>query len=148
MNQPRNSKINYNGCDYMFARKLKNSKYFEIAADVAKKSSMIQKHGCIIVYKNKIISSAYNIMPMKYKDSVHAEINAISKIKHLQHLFKDCELYIVRIGQNSMEYPLKYSKPCQHCANFIVSKQIRKVYYSINYEFDSFCPHSAPESNE
>lgn len=118
--------------------KLKNDDYMRIAAEVAKKSSMIQKHGCVIVYKKKIIATGYNTMPTMFNNSLHAEINAMNKVKNKQYLLKDAELYVVRIGTDSFNNVLKYSKPCENCRKKIEQNKIRKVYYSTNYEFDIF----------
>lgn len=132
-------KKNYDGLDQNTAKmSSKHLEFINIATEVAKKSPMTQKHGCIIVHKNKIISSAYNFTPSAIQDrSVHAEVNALKKIKHKSFLFKDCSLYIVRIGPDSSMNALKYSKPCTNCMNFINLCNIKKVFYSTNYEYDS-----------
>ena len=134
------TKKNYDGLDQNKAKmSTKHSFFIDIATEVAKKSPMTQKHGCIVVYKNKIISSAYNFTPSAIQDrSVHAEVNALKKIKHKSFLFKDCSMYIVRIGPDSSLNALKYSKPCTNCSNFINLCNIKKVFYSTNYEYDSF----------
>lgn len=115
--------------------KINKTAYLDKAANIAKKSVMTQKHGCIIVYKKQIIASAYNTMPKSFGDSVHAEINAINKVKD-KKILKQCELYIVRIGTSSMNNPLKYSKPCKQCTDTIINFNIRKIYYSTNFEYD------------
>lgn len=114
----------------------KYENFLKKAANVAKKSTMTQKHGCVIVHKNRIVSEAFNTMPMNYQDSLHAEVNAINKIKSHPNILKHSMLFIVRIGPKSMEHPLKYSKPCAHCANYINQHKIRKAFYSTNYEHD------------
>lgn len=128
----------YTNVDYNIA-KIKNDVYLQIAAEVAKKSSMMHKHGCIIVYKKQIVATGYNTMPNMFEKSVHAEINAMNKLKNKQkYLLKDCDLYVVRIGTDSYGNVLKYSKPCEHCTRCINHFKIRKVYYSTNFEFDRF----------
>lgn len=118
--------------------KIKNEVYLQIAAEVAKKSSMMHKHGCIIVYRKQIVATGYNTMPNMFEKSVHAEINALNKLKNKQYLLKECDLYVVRIGTDSYGNVLKYSKPCEHCTRCINHFKIRKVYYSTNFEFDRF----------
>jgi deoxycytidylate deaminase len=118
--------------------KLKNDHYLKIAADVAKKSTMTQKHGCIIVYKKKIIATGYNTMPNMFQNSLHAEINALNKVKNKHYILKDADLYVVRIGTNSFDNVLKYSKPCVNCSKQIQMNKIRRVFYSTNYEFDTY----------
>ena len=110
----------------------KNYHYFDYAAEVAKKSSMNQKHGCIIVYKKMIIASGYNRMPISHKESVHAEVNAINKAKQMNYDLRECDLYIVRIGSTLQDYPLKYSRPCEKCSNYILQNKIKKAYYSLD----------------
>lgn len=135
---PKRIMKSYNGIDQQLAKKSsKHIDYMDIAAEVAKKSLMTQKHGCIIVYKNEIISSAYNFTPpttIMQDRSVHAEVNALKKVKQKSFLFKDCTMYIVRIGPNSLMNTLKYSKPCIKCTNYINLCNIKKVFYSTNYD--------------
>ena len=117
--------------------KIKNDHYLKMAAEVAKKSTMTQKHGCVIVYKKKIIATGYNTMPNMFQNSLHAEINALNKVKNKQYLLKDADLYVVRIGTDSFDNVLKYSKPCDNCSKQIQMNKIRRVFYSTNYEFDT-----------
>ncbi|WP_026753369.1 bifunctional diaminohydroxyphosphoribosylaminopyrimidine deaminase/5-amino-6-(5-phosphoribosylamino)uracil reductase RibD [Sediminibacter sp. Hel_I_10] len=71
--------------------------------------------GCVIVYKNQIISEGYT----SAFGGNHAEVNAISKIKDLSVL-KSATLYVTL-------------EPCSHygktppCSNLIIEKQIPKV---------------------
>jgi len=134
--------------------------YFEKCLQLAQKSNLTQKHGCVLVKNNKIISCGYNF---KIKNtvnnpfmtnsssssdnsgvfSVHAEISTIKKVKK-QDLSK-CELYVIRIGPGSTtnkvgetseidttSFRYKYSCPCSTCAKMIQMHRIKKVYYSIN----------------
>jgi deoxycytidylate deaminase len=135
-------KDSYQGVDYTNGGKLASECFVESAISEAKKSNMIQKHGCVIVSKNKIIARGYNTcVESSYRISVHAEQDALNKLKgkFSNTTIKNCKLYIVRIGQTSMGYPLKYSKPCPRCANNIIKTGIKTVYYSTNYEFDDIC---------
>jgi deoxycytidylate deaminase len=118
--------------------KLKDDTYLKIAAEIAKKSTMTQKHGCVIVYKKQVIATGYNTMPNMFNHSLHAEINAIKKVKNRRYILKDCDLYIVRIGPDSLENVLKYSKPCANCTKCILNYKIRRVFYSTNFEYDEF----------
>jgi len=118
--------------------KVKNYHYLKIAAEVAKKSTMTQKHGCVIVYKKKIIATGYNTMPNMFQNSLHAEINALNKVKNKQYILKEADLYVVRIGTDSFDNVLKYSKPCDNCSKQIQMNKIRRVFYSTNYEFDTY----------
>jgi len=127
--------------------------YFTKCVNLAYKSNLTQKHGCVLVRNNKIISCGYNFklkntMQHTYVSntennvySVHAEISTIKKVKK-QDLSR-CELYVIRIGPlaykasaknepDTKTFEYKYSCPCDVCAQTIRSYGIKKVYYSIN----------------
>lgn len=117
--------------------------FCERAAEVALKSPMHQKHGCVIVYNNnKIIAEGHNYAydyMIKWETifSIHAEIDAINKLKQImknknKDFIKKCTLYIVRIGTCNQNYPLKSSNPCENCLNAINSIGIPRICYSIN----------------
>lgn len=113
--------------------------FLEKAARAASKSTMGHKHGCVIVHDDVILSEGWNKLQSYYNHafSVHAEVDAIHKCrKKYKDVFNDVEMYIVRIGADSMDKCLKYSKPCERCREVIKRFGIRKVYYSTNYEFD------------
>ena len=130
----------YIGIDYAEAKHAKTNtrNYIEYAVSVAKKSTMVQKHGCVIVHKNKVIAVGFNYAIIPSRFSIHAEQDAINKAKKKlsRAELKNCKLYVVRIGQDSMENPLKYSKPCPNCSISIHSAGIKSVYYSTNFEID------------
>jgi len=109
--------------------KKKNEIYIEKAIKLAEKSTMLKKHGCIIVKNNKILGEGYNkrINTMKNMYSIHAEISAIQDAKkHLKDI-KDSTLYVVRINNENI---LDKSCPCIKCKNAILSNNISKIYYS------------------
>ena len=107
------------------------------AAEVARNSSMNHRHGCIIVRNGEIISEGYNntYMHMYHLNSIHAEVDCISKLKRNPKLLMDCELYVVRIGTEKMGNPLKYSQPCHNCTKVILKSGIKKIYYSTSEDF-------------
>jgi len=117
--------------------------YCDVAHNLALKSSMTQKHGCVIVYNDEIIAQGMNRQYdcMKEVDSIHAEVNAINQLRKIMQKSKDknfiqkCKLYVVRIGTPNMDYPLKNSKPCSHCTKVIERVGIPEVYYSTDDEF-------------
>lgn len=121
-------------------RKKNKLNYVEYATFVAKKSPMVQKHGCVIVHKGKIVATGFNRPLQPFGYSVHAEADAVMKAKKLMSVadLKHCSLYVVRIGTDAMNYPLKYSKPCVSCSNMIAKAKIDKVFYSISCE-ESLC---------
>jgi deoxycytidylate deaminase len=114
----------------------KQEYYIGLASKIAMKSTMTQKHGAIIVYKKEIIATGFNYSINKLY-SIHAEINALTSVKkNHKHLLPECELYVVRIGPDKFNNPLKYSKPCFNCQNSIIKCNIKKTFYSTNYNYD------------
>ena len=109
--------------------------YLRIAAEVALNSIMNHKHGAVIVYKKNIISVGFNYHYGNH--SIHAEVAAINQLKgRNKSIISECELYVARIGPDKYDNPLKYSKPCNSCQNYIAKKCIKTTYYSTNYEYD------------
>ena len=113
----------------------KQKEYLEIAAKIALKSPMGHKHGAVIVYRNKIIASGHNYYMSNF--SIHAEVAALSSVKGKnKQILPECELYVVRIGPDKFNNPLKYSKPCYNCQHTILKHNIKKAFYSTNYDYD------------
>lgn len=121
----------------------KREQYFiNVALEESKKSTLYHKHGACLVYKNKIISTGYNFAIHNGPNyTIHAEVSAILEFlkngprKRLnKNILKDCILYVVRVGKESMNYPLKISRPCNNCYNFMKKYGIKKVYWSMNDE--------------
>jgi len=104
------------------------------AAEIAKLSNMNQKHGAIVVYKNKIIASGYNYTCNHLNDkySIHAEVSAISQMFYNKKLLELCDIYVVRISP-AFDC-LRNSKPCKTCSNFIKKYNLKNIYYSTSYE--------------
>lgn len=112
--------------------------FLQEAGEIALKSNMQQKHGAVVVYKNKIIASGYNercdYMYENY--SIHAEVAAISKLFHNKKLLELCDIYVVRVAGAEFDNCLKNSKPCKSCSNFIKKHNLKNIYYSTNYRYD------------
>jgi len=121
-------------------------KLLNFAANIAQRSDMRTKHGCIIIdNKGNIISTAYNktlnLSSEKLKKfdknnkvSRHAEENALFKVDK-RKLF-GAKLYVVRtVSLNENENILLNSKPCEKCKNIIEKYMkkfgLKKVYYTI-----------------
>lgn len=111
----------------------KHDLFISVAAKIAEKSTMQQKHGAVIVYKNKIIATGFNhtcdYMNSNY--SIHAEVAAISQIFYNKQLLELCDIYVVRIAP-AFNNCLKNSKPCKNCTKFINKYKLRNTYYSTN----------------
>jgi len=117
----------------------KHDLFLSKAAKIAEKSTMLQKHGAIIVYKNNIIASGYNYICsyMNNNYSIHAEVAAISNLFHNKKLLPLCDIYVVRIAPSSLNYCLKNSKPCSSCTNFILKYNLKNIYYSTNFKYET-----------
>lgn len=123
-------------CDY---------KFFAKARQAATISDFNKTHvGCIAVYQGNIIGIGCNCnkthpVQKKYNryrrqsDSMlpklHAEINCINSIKHLDINFSKVKLYIYRIRKNQ---PFGLSRPCPSCMAAIKDLGIRDIYYTSN----------------
>ena len=117
-------------------KSIRQEYYLRIAGQIAMNSVMNHKHGAIIVHKKNIIAVGYNYNLASF--SIHAEVAAISQLKgRNKDILSECELYVVRIGSKKFDNPLKYSKPCINCQNYISKRCIKKTFYSTNYEFDN-----------
>lgn len=117
----------------------KQTLFLERAMQLALKSTCRHhRHGCVIVKDNEIVAEGYNhhVMHFQHKMSIHAEVDALSKLKYNRKIFPECEMYVVRIGTDRMGNPLKYSRPCCDCSRAIEKAGVRRVYYSSNEEFE------------
>jgi len=106
---------------------------------IARKSGMNHRHGAVVVRNGEIVAEGYNYEVPDYKTtfSVHAEADALSKIKHLGKQFlSQCDMIVVRVGPTTLEHTTKLSMPCPMCRSKIEQLGIRKVYYTTNDDFD------------
>ena len=124
-----------------------NIRYFNIAREISKLSPFKKiKLGCVVVYKKDILSVGYNSYKtnplMKELDkerydveedynyhchSLHAEVSALIKIRHLDIDFKKVIVYTYRESRTGA---LRMSRPCKSCAKLIRDLGIRKMCYS------------------
>jgi len=111
-----------------------NANYLEdILISTALKSNMTSKYACVILYRNKIISTGYNTFKPhsnnyiheKYeanKHSIHAERNAIRQVKD-KHILKYCRIYIIKMKNNEIENGL----PCKMCNDLLKKYNITRI---------------------
>tara|TARA_Y100000389_G_scaffold128022_3_gene125406 strand:- start:1734 stop:2165 length:432 start_codon:yes stop_codon:yes gene_type:complete len=117
--------------------------YIEEARKLALKSTVLKKHGCVIVQDNKIIASGYNKhiafngVIRKLYDSyngfvtIHAEVDALNQIKKNNIKLTSAHMYIVRIPNDDNYENFKMSCPCQNCQNYINKfPEINKIYFT------------------
>lgn len=127
-------------------------KYFSKARQAATISDYSNIHvGCVAVYQGNIIGIGCNCNKthpsQKYYNryrsrnhhktdellpKLHAEINCINSIKHLNIHFQKVKLYIYRIRKDQL-YGL--SRPCPSCMAAIRDLGIRNIYYTTNYGY-------------
>lgn len=116
------------------SRKIKNVDVFDKAITEAKKSCMLHRHSAVIVHDDEIVSIGHNrvVNFMSHNiGSLHAEMDALMKVKHRGRKFlEECVLIVIRIGPEALGFPLKMSKPCEHCSKEIKKSGIKKVFYS------------------
>lgn len=122
--------------------------YFNKARQIADMSDYYKEHvGCVAVYHGQVISIGCNsnkTHPMqkhynKYREKsdmlipkLHAEINCISQLKHLDINFSKVKLYIYRIRKDR---PYGIARPCPSCMAAIKDLGIRDIYYTTNDGF-------------
>lgn len=123
-------------------------KYFAFAKGISKFSDFYidktSKHiGCIIVYKNKVISVGWNTskehpLQKEYnkqrnfnvdscKNSLHAEIYALIRCNDIDIDWSKASIFIYRElanGQKAM------ARPCEACTKAIKDRGIKTVFYT------------------
>lgn len=120
-------------------------KYFSKAKQVATISDYHKIHvGCVAVYQGQVVGMGCNCNKThptqkiynKYREQsedmlpkLHAEINCINQIRHLDINFSKAKLYIYRIG-NDREF--RICRPCPSCMAAIRDLGIKNIYYTTN----------------
>ena len=120
-------------------------RYFKKARQIANISDYKKQHvGCVAVYQGQVIGLGCNCnkthpmqkfynryrMPSDYMlPKLHAEINCLNQIRHLDINFSKVKLYIYRIRKDQ---PFGLSRPCPSCMAAIRDLGIRDVYYTTN----------------
>lgn len=122
-------------------------RYFQKARQAAEISDYKRTHvGCVAVYQGNIIGIACNTNkthPMQkyynryryhpqtsyFYPKLHAEINCISSIRHLDINFSKVKLYVYRT-RCDQEYGI--ARPCPSCMATIKDLGIRHIYYTTN----------------
>jgi deoxycytidylate deaminase len=120
--------------------------FIQAAIECALKSNMFHRHGSVIVKRNRIIGSGYNMMlkrPKHHQYSTHAEVSAIEDAKQRGHDFHGTRMYVIRLMRGSSHSEkclrLRNSLPCCHCSRFINAHNILRVFFTCDeshgYEF-------------
>lgn len=124
-------------------------KYFNKAKQVANVSDFKRVHiGCIAVYQGNIIGLGCNTNKthprqdyynrfreikndgkIYYAPKLHAEINCINSIRHLDINFSKVKLYVYRKRLDS-QYGI--ARPCPSCMSAIKDLGIKHIYFTTN----------------
>ena len=101
--------------------------------DVATKSTMVQKHGAVIVQNNQIISEGFNYLAnfMSHSYSIHAEVAALMNIPkryRQKRYLEDSTMVVVRVS--GKDNHINMSAPCANCRREIEKAGIKRVFYS------------------
>lgn len=122
----------------------KISYYMREAIELAKRSTMESKHGCVIINPrardNWVVASAVNEHVHNQEDrrvfSIHAEVNALAQLmrikSHNQTYFEDCIALVARVGPPTQNYRVRMSKPCANCERMLRKMGIRRVFYTLD----------------
>lgn len=119
-------------------------RYFSMAKNASKFGSFPKyKLGCVIVYKNKVISVGWNTskenpLQKKYnvyrgfdadtaKNYAHAEINALISAKYLDINWNKASIFVYREYKNGSIAP---ARPCPACMKAIIDIGIKNIYYT------------------
>jgi len=115
----------------------KADRFIQNAADQARQSPCLMRHGCVAVLNGRIVGRGYNNYRSKSKDgfinncmTCHAEIAALRQVnKRESKRFNRIILYVVRLDSQNK---LQESTPCMDCMKLIQGLQIKRVFHSTN----------------
>lgn len=117
--------------------------FFEAAKGISKLSDFERIHiGCVVVYKNRIISSGFNSnktspLQKRYNSrrfsidtphKIHAEIKALSPILKMHDVdWAHLKIYLYR---QRADGTLGMSRPCASCMTMLKDYGIKHIYYT------------------
>ncbi len=120
-------------------------RFFNKARHTALISDFHKTHiGCVAVYQGQVIGlgcncnkthptqkyyNRYRIQSDSMLPKLHAEINCINSIKHMEINFSKVKLYIYRIRKDQ---PYGLARPCPSCMAAIKDLGIKNIYYTSN----------------
>lgn len=127
-----------------------NKHFFDIAKNESYKATYSGysgvKIGCVVVYHGTVLAKGSNsnkshttqskMNIYRYNDkhlnhyyhaSIHAEIQALNKIKYLDIDFSKVEVYVYREYKNGTT---ALARPCPSCMAYIKHLGIRNIYYT------------------
>lgn len=118
---------------------MKQERFLSLARQMSKKSDHhSHKIGCVIVKRNKVLGSGFNVLrthpksPHAYK-SIHAEFMAAINVGREDNL-EGATAYVFRQQKNGT---WATAKPCKYCWQFLMECGIKEVVYSFEGSFKS-----------
>ena len=130
-------------------KKMNDAHLFKVAREWSMKASYTgggkPRLGCIVVYKNAILAGGYNsdkthpaqeqFNRYRFKDignnylpsKLHAELNALNKIKFLDIDFSRVHIYIYR---ETRDGHVANARPCKACMAALRAKGIVNIHYT------------------
>jgi len=103
--------------------------YIDICRRELDKSNMNHRHGAMIIYRNKVISSHNYLRSDQHHRSIHAEVAAIQKfmVHYPKRFLQEASLLVIRVNRSG---EVCNSKPCPACQKYITKHGIPVTYYS------------------
>lgn len=112
----------------------RDAKLIQLAAQEAKQSPCLMKHGAVATMNGKVVGKGYNHYRCQSKDgfihdcvTCHAEIAALRQAHKRNINFKKVTLYVCRVDNRDL---LQESAPCLHCMDTIRLLNIKRIVYS------------------
>jgi deoxycytidylate deaminase len=134
--------------------------YFKKCINVAHRSNLTHKHGCVLVKNGEIISVGYNYKlandsgtryqmhangDIKNMYSIHAEVSTIKKVKKKD--LRNCEMYVVRIGPGAQTCGYKNELGLNAtCPVSIASAKNKNIQFVVKYSHP--CQHCSDMINQ
>lgn len=131
----------------------KQEQLFSQSLDMATKSNMLFKHGCIATYGGHIIASGYNTHKnysshddfINNQCSFHAEMDVLRKIYwrntskkwKRNRILRRTTLYISRYSGSGTS---TNSAPCAKCLQMIQNYNIRKIIFYMDNSYHEYDP--------
>lgn len=111
------------------------NKYFSLAREISKHSNYKVRVGAVVIKGNRILSVGHNqvryksrgLKYTKFKQSLHAERDAISKLD--KSVLKGASIFVYR-EHNVNKTPM-LAKPCDQCWWLIEEIGIKRIYFTI-----------------
>jgi deoxycytidylate deaminase len=118
--------------------------FMQHAIELAKKSTMEMKHGCVIVNTKcrdkQIVATGINEHVLNCEErnvfSIHSEMKALANLigirGHNEKYLENCTAFVARVGSERLGYQVKMSRPCIKCQKLLKKMGIKRIFYTID----------------